>query len=86
MLCWAWLAFNCGSTFGVSGKLWKISAKVAVTTLNGSIGGGIAGLLITYIVKKGKYDVSWIVNSVLGGLVGITAVCAVSTPLVSEVA
>lgn len=80
MLCWAWLAFNCGSTFGVTGKLWKVAAKVSVTTLNGSIGGGCAALLLTYILTRRKFDIGHIVNGVLGGLVAITSICSISTP------
>ena len=28
MLWWGWLAFNAGSTFGISGNKWRLSAKV----------------------------------------------------------
>ncbi|XP_062583260.1 putative ammonium transporter 3 [Saccostrea cucullata] len=80
MLWWGWLAFNCGSTFGISGGKWKLAAKSAVVTLNGSIGGGAIGILISYIRFKGKYDISCIVNSVLGSLVSITGACAVIRP------
>ena len=24
---WSWLAFNCGSTFGISGGKWQLAAK-----------------------------------------------------------
>ncbi|XP_019929609.3 putative ammonium transporter 3 [Magallana gigas] len=80
MLWWGWLAFNCGSTFGISGGKWKLAAKSAVVTLNGSIGGGAMGILISCIRFKGKYDISYIVNSVLGSLVSITGACAVIHP------
>nr|XP_022334652.1 putative ammonium transporter 3 [Crassostrea virginica] len=80
MLWWGWLAFNCGSTFGISGGKWKLAAKSAVVTLNGSIGGGAIGILISVIRFRGKYDVSCIVNSVLGALVSITGGCAVVRP------
>jgi len=28
MLWWGWLAFNSGSTFGVTGNKWRLAAKV----------------------------------------------------------
>lgn len=41
MLWWAWLAFNCGSTFGVDNGLWKLAAKA----------GYVVGLvLLTYFL------------------------------------
>lgn len=80
MLWWAWLGFNCGSTFGVSGDLWKITALVSVTTLNGAIGGGVTGLVLSMALHKGRVLVDYVINSVLGGLVAITGVAAVTTP------
>ncbi|XP_074651675.1 putative ammonium transporter 3 [Tubulanus polymorphus] len=80
MLWWGWLGFNCGSTFGISGGKWKLAAKSAVTTINGSVGGGLAGIVLSYFLHKGVYDIGDIVNSVLGGLVGITAGCALVRP------
>ncbi|GFO02593.1 ammonium transporter, partial [Plakobranchus ocellatus] len=44
MLWWGWLAFNCGSTFGISRGKWKLAAKTAVTTLLSSMSGGIAAI------------------------------------------
>ncbi|KAJ8304622.1 hypothetical protein KUTeg_018205 [Tegillarca granosa] len=79
-IMWGWLAFNCGSTFGISGGKWKLAAKSAVTTLNGSMGGGAAGIILSFIVNRRKYDVSFIINSVLGALVSITGACAVIRP------
>jgi len=80
ILWWGWLGFNCGSTFGVQGGLWKLAGKSAVTTLNASMGGGVAGIIITLISNRGKFGVSDLCNSVLGALVGITASCAVVRP------
>ena len=31
-------------------------------------------------MQKGKFDVSWIINGILGGLVSITSFCPVMTP------
>ena len=88
MLWWAWLAFNCGSTFGISNGLWRTSSMVAVTTINGSIGGALVGLVmsvvLTYrrnaVAHKFHFDIGHTIQGVLGGLVGITASCAVITP------
>ncbi|XP_013397780.1 putative ammonium transporter 3 [Lingula anatina] len=80
MLWWGWLGFNCGSTFGISGGKWKLAAKSAATTINASIGGGIAAVIFSYIKNKRKYGVSDLVNGILGSLVSITASCAVVRP------
>ncbi|XP_071102710.1 putative ammonium transporter 3 [Haliotis cracherodii] len=80
MLWWGWLAFNCGSTFGISGGKWQLAAKAAVTTLMASTGGGSAGVIISYVFQKRKFDVGYLINSVLGSLVSITASCALVRP------
>ncbi|ESP05195.1 hypothetical protein LOTGIDRAFT_102290 [Lottia gigantea] len=80
MLWWGWLAFNCGSTFGISGGKWKLAAKSAVTTLISSFSGGIVGIGLSFVVYKKKYDVAYMINSVLGALVSITACCALVRP------
>uniref|UniRef100_A0A1I8GAW9 Ammonium transporter n=2 Tax=Macrostomum lignano TaxID=282301 RepID=A0A1I8GAW9_9PLAT len=77
MLWWGWLAFNCGSTFGISNGKWKLAAKAAATTLNASMGGGLSGIVITYIINKGKFEVCDIVNAILASLVSITAGCSI---------
>ncbi|XP_064619603.1 putative ammonium transporter 3 [Lineus longissimus] len=80
MLWWGWLGFNCGSTFGISGGKWKLAAKSAVTTINASMAGGAVGIIYSFIVNKRKYHIPDLVNSVLGGLVAVTASCAVVRP------
>ena len=103
MLWWAWLAFNCGSTFGISNNLWQISAMVAVNTINGSIGplssfppfskttpsltgGALAGMALSVLLtmrwkeREWHLDIGHVIQGVLGGLVGITASCAVIVP------
>ncbi|XP_061381356.1 putative ammonium transporter 2 [Danaus plexippus] len=75
VLWWGWLAFNSGSTYGVSGAKWQYAARAAVMTMMGSFGGGFFGLLFTLIKNKGRADVMELINSVLGSLVSITAGC-----------
>ncbi|KAF9420623.1 hypothetical protein HW555_003170 [Spodoptera exigua] len=72
VLWWGWLAFNSGSTYGVSGAKWQYAARAAVMTMMGSFGGGCFGLLFTLIKNKGKAEVMELINSVLGSLVSIT--------------
>ncbi|XP_076443996.1 putative ammonium transporter 2 [Babylonia areolata] len=80
MLWWGWLAFNCGSTFGISGGKWMLASKAAFTTLISSMSGGITGIAVSFVVKKGKYDVSYLINAILGALVSITASCPMIRP------
>jgi Amt family ammonium transporter len=77
MLWWGWLAFNAGSTFGVSGNKWRLSVKACVTTFMASVAGGWVGMIQSYAMNDKKMDVLTAVNGILGGLVGITAACAV---------
>ncbi|XP_066968319.1 putative ammonium transporter 3 [Macrobrachium rosenbergii] len=78
MLWWGWLGFNCGSTFGISNDKWKYAARTAVTTLQSSIGGGLAGMSLSWY-KNHRLEIGDVVNSVLGALVSVTAGCALYT-------
>ncbi|KAK9504058.1 hypothetical protein O3M35_010493 [Rhynocoris fuscipes] len=75
VLWWGWLAFNSGSTYGVSGAKWAYSAKAAVMTMLSSFGGGIVGLIYTLLINRGYANILEIINSVLGSLVAVTAGC-----------
>ncbi|XP_041983096.1 putative ammonium transporter 3 [Aricia agestis] len=75
VLWWGWLAFNSGSTYGVSGAKWQYAARASVMTMMGSCGGGVFGILFTMIKNKGRADVMELINSVLGSLVAVTAGC-----------
>mmetsp|Transcript_56305 Transcript_56305/g.174697 ORF Transcript_56305/g.174697 Transcript_56305/m.174697 type:complete len:544 (+) Transcript_56305:17-1648(+) len=81
MLWWGWLGFNCGSTFGITGLKWLAASRIAVTTINASIGGALVGIAITSWRTKGAVEVNAVVNGILSGLVAITAGCAAMTPL-----
>ncbi|XP_071794543.1 putative ammonium transporter 2 [Asterias amurensis] len=80
MLWWGWLGFNCGSTFGISGGKWKLATRSAMTTMTSSIGGGIVGLTFSWMTLDRKFNISYLINGVLGALVGSTAICALSRP------
>ncbi|BFY97986.1 hypothetical protein BsWGS_01026 [Bradybaena similaris] len=80
MLWWGWLAFNCGSTFGISNGKWKLAAKTAVTTLLASMSGGIIGTFVSFFTQKKKFDIGYLVNSILGALVSVTASCPLVRP------
>ncbi|EDV26927.1 uncharacterized protein TRIADDRAFT_1344, partial [Trichoplax adhaerens] len=77
MLWWGWLGFNCGSSFGVTGHLWKFSARAAVTTMMSSIGGGLYAIIFSYIAFKKKIKINHMINGILGALVAITPCCMV---------
>ncbi|CAB4062675.1 amt [Lepeophtheirus salmonis] len=79
MLWWGWLAFNAGSTFGVSGKKWILAAKATVTTFVASCAGCIFSVGYSLYTTNGKIDVLMIINGILGALVSITAGCAIVT-------
>ncbi|ELT98791.1 hypothetical protein CAPTEDRAFT_22997, partial [Capitella teleta] len=79
MLWWGWLAFNAGSTYGISGGKWKLASKSATTTMISSIGGGVQGIFMSYILTR-KFLIDDIINSILGSLVSITGSCAVVNP------
>lgn len=68
---WGWLAFNSGSTYGVSEGKWKYAARAAVSTMMGSMGGGGVGLIFSLVNPKG-IDILSQINGILGALVAIT--------------
>jgi Amt family ammonium transporter len=79
ILWFGWYGFNPGSTLGLSGGLAALAAKVAVnTTLAAAAGVSMMTLLAK--LRTGKYDIGLGINGALGGLVGITAPCAVVDP------
>ncbi|KAL5008844.1 hypothetical protein ScPMuIL_014425 [Solemya velum] len=80
LILWGWLGFNCGSTFGISGIKWILAARSAVSSITASIAGGIMGFLLSYIVNNRRFDIGYMINGVLGSLVGITALCAMAQP------
>ena len=56
---------------------WRLSARACVTTALASFSGGWVALAQSWLQHGGKQDVLTLVNGILGGLVGVTAGCAV---------
>ncbi len=77
ILWFGWYGFNAGST--LSGSSQAI-ATVAVTTTLAAASGTISAMFFTWARFK-KPDVSMTLNGALAGLVGITAGCAVVSPI-----
>lgn len=68
---WGWLAFNSGSTYGVSGQRWQYAARAAVSTMLASMGGGLVGLGFSLSSPNG-IDILSQINGILGSLVAVT--------------
>ena len=86
ILWFGWYGFNCGSTLilaggedGINAGGGKLAGKVAMTTTLSAASGGLSCVFITLVVE-GEYDITMLLKGVLGGLVGISANCAVVDP------
>ena len=79
ILWFGWYGFNPGSTLGLSGGFAALAAKVAVNTTLAA-GAGTVGCAFISKVRTGNYDTGLTLNGALGGLVAITAPCAVVDP------
>lgn len=74
-----WYGFNPGSTLALSGGFAALAAKVAVTTTLAACAGAVTATLLSK-ARTGVYDMGLTINGILGGLVAITAGCAVVDP------
>ena len=79
ILWFGWYGFNPGSTLGLSGGFAAIAARVAVMTTLAAAAGATTTALVSKAMT-GNYDMGFVVNGALGGLVGITAPCATVEP------
>ncbi|XP_055598087.1 putative ammonium transporter 2 isoform X1 [Uranotaenia lowii] len=75
VLWWGWLAFNSGSTYGVSGAKWIYAARAAVMTMMGSFGGGCFSIVYSMSRNEGRMDIVDLINGILASLVSVTAGC-----------
>jgi Amt family ammonium transporter len=73
-----WFGFNAGSTLGFDdpGQI----ALIAINTNLAAAAAAIAAMALAW-AKFGKPDLTLALNGVLAGLVGVTAPCAVVTPI-----
>ena len=66
---------------GISDRKWILAAKSTVTTLVSSFAGAVVAIFQSLYETDGKIDVLMIINGILGALVGVTAGCALVTPV-----
>ncbi|MBP1464712.1 ammonium transporter [Candidatus Chloroploca sp. M-50] len=76
-----WFGFNPGSQLALSSQAdANAVALVAVNTTLAAAAAAVATVILTWI-RTGKPDAALTLNSVIGGLVAITAACAFVTPV-----
>lgn len=80
LILWVgWYGFNCVSTGAINGGNGPVAGHVAMTTTLSAAAGGITSFLLGRMTT-GSWDPVFCNNGILGGLVGITAGCAVVEP------
>lgn len=78
MLFFSWYSFNCGSTLGMTGGLYQTAARAAMTTTICGMVAPLTCLTVGWLASgRTKLTLSHCMNGALGGLVAITAGCAV---------
>ena len=78
ILWFGWYGFNVGSTLGASDP--NLMGLVAVNTTLAAAAGALGAMFYMYFLTK-SWNVSFILNGSLAGLVSITAGCASVTPI-----
>lgn len=81
LLWFGWFGFNPGST--LSGMDAQGIGRVAANTTIAACTGGLAAMICAFFVgaTKGKFDLGYSINGMLGGLVAITCPCYWVDPL-----
>merc|ERR1719424_1461657 len=84
LLWFGWYGFNPGSTLKLHTYSRDMARSAVTTTLSAAVG-GVVGLFVKRMLPPamggtGIYDLGHTCNSLLGGLVGITAGCVVVEP------
>ncbi|CAG0889955.1 unnamed protein product [Cyprideis torosa] len=73
------LGLNCGATFGVVGSKYHYAGRAAVSTLNGTFGGGLIGIFFSLAAFR-DFDITAIIYGILAGLVSTNGGCAYYEP------
>ncbi|NEO86810.1 MAG: ammonium transporter, partial [Spirulina sp. SIO3F2] len=76
LLWFGWFGFNGGSALALTAQV----PLILVNTIQGGAAGGLAALLMTWLIHK-RPQVPIVMNGVVGGLVATTAGCDIMTPL-----
>ena len=61
---------------------WQLASRASVNTINGAVGGGIFSVIYSYTHTryKRKLDITIFMSGIIGGLVGVTAICTICRP------
>jgi len=92
ILWFGWYGFNVGSTRHISSELdGKIAALAGVNTTLAAAAGGVASLVVNLFIVERKtgepyFSLNYAMNGCLGGLVCITAGCALIEPWAAIIA
>jgi len=77
VLWFGWVGFNGGSTLSVTSDI----AIIIANTMIAAAAGGLSCFLISALLHAGEIQIEKLLNGIVGGLVTITAGCAVVTPM-----
>lgn len=81
LLIWfGWIGFNGGSTLALNNDV----PIIILNTFLSAVWGALTASLINYL-RDGYFEVGFILNGTIAGLVGITASCHVVTPLSASI-
>ena len=76
ILWFGWFGFNGGSTLTGDTSV----AKIIANTILSAAAGGLSCFFVSALVHNGEVQIEKMLNGIVGGLVGITAGCAVVEP------
>lgn len=75
ILWFGWFGFNCGSTLTLRGGAGWVASHVAITTTLSASMATVSASIFSKVCFH-YYDLSMVINCLLGGLVAITSGCA----------